>query len=356
MGVGRSEKSGSPDGSGLSDMDRRADQVASRVSVIVPAFNAESTIVEALDSVAAQSWRDLEIIVVDDASTDGTVATVQAWVHGRIVGLAHGEAAQPMACRLIPLSDNGGPAAARNGGIAAAHGEWIAFLDADDVWMPCRLSSQMAMSEKMAEVAMFCGRTVDYDAWLDGSEPSPDAGAERAVERADTDPSWRFLRLSDFLIANPVATSTVLVRRETLQRVGGFDEQFRGPEDYDLWMRVAAQEPVVAVDLPMCRYREALGSLSMDDRTFLPQVFRVLDKAYAAEGVLHGYATKRRAQAYHGLSASWIAAKRGAMGRAWWLFIRSLVRWPFGFGPHKRLPRVRLRLISHFLRCHVSGG
>ena len=100
------------------------------VSVVMPAWNAEATIVEALRSVAAQTYRDLEIIIVDDGSTDATAALAKEFC-----------ASDPRA-RTVRRS-NGGPAAARNLGIAEARGEWIALIDADDVWHPTKIEKQL---------------------------------------------------------------------------------------------------------------------------------------------------------------------------------------------------------------------
>ena len=120
-----------------------------------------------------------------------------------------------------------------------------------------------------------------------------------------------------------VATSTVMVKKAVLKDVGGFDEQFRGPEDYDLWMSIAARskeqgaESIAIMNAPLTYYRERAGSLSMDDRTFLPEVLRVLDKAFAEDGALsempHMQSKATARQYWH---ASLMASSRGDRGQA----------------------------------------
>ncbi len=299
------------------------------VSIIIPAGNAAATLAQALDSVAAQTWPADEIIGVDDASTDATAAVFEAW---RV------RARSPARVRLIRQPRNTGPAGARNTGVRAATGEWIAFLDADDAWLPHRLDAQFRVAAARPGVALFCGRTVPLEAVV---PPPPD-------------PAFRLmpLRLETFMIHNPVATSTVLVRRRVLEAAGLFDEQFRGPEDYDLWMRIAAGHECLYLDVALSRYRTTAGSLSMDDRTFLPQVTAVLHKAFAAGGALHAFRHGyRRACAEQLASASWMAWHRRDRLAA----LRHLLRsWLYSPVPlHKERtqdPLLRVKLLFLYLR------
>jgi len=273
------------------------------VSVVIPAYNAEDTILGALDSVMAQTFRDFEVIVVDDCSLDRTVEVVRGY----------SSASRPYATRgtlnatVFALSRNAGPAAARNKGIEAAKGEWIAFLDADDAWLPAKLEIQMKLAEEHPEV----------DMWCSGAEPVGVQGiAGRRRENAQGANLTR-LPLEAFAIMNPVGTSTVLVRKSSVVDAGGFDEQFRGPEDYDLWMRIAAGHRIVSDDRVLCRYLMRPGTLCMDDSKFLPQVLRVLDKAYGKDGVLAAMREKKKsAVAAQFWQASWMAFCAGRRMRA----------------------------------------
>ena len=304
------------------------------VSVVIPACNEADAIRESIRSARSQTVPPREIIVVDDGSTDGTRDIV---------------AAEFPDCRLI-AQENRGPAAARNRAIAESRGAWVAFLDADDAWLPGRLQTQLRLTSQHPEVSVWCGQALRRSRAAArhssaGSVPGEDAPA----------PSMRLVSLEEFLEHNVVATSTVLVKRDALETVGGYDEQFRGPEDYDLWMRMAARLAIAFVDVPFAVYRDDPGQLSTDDRTFLPQVFRVLGKAYAPGGVLHGRPGKRAAMAYHCLACSRMAADRGALARAACLLLRSLFLWPRPIPEkYRKLSQARLKQLLYIARASVA--
>ena len=303
------------------------------VSVVIPAYNSAATIAEALHSVEAQTFRDFEVIVVDDASTDDTVATAHT-------AFSTPDTRHPTPDRqIITLSRNRGPAAARNRGIAEARGEWIAFLDGDDAWLPWRLEAQFRCAAEYPAVALFCGETADLTSSNDEPPPSTVHGLRSTV-----------LRLQDLAIRNCVATSTVLVRKEAVLSVGGFDEQFRGPEDFDLWLRILVGHPARKLACPLSQYRHVPGSLSMNDRKFLPEVLRVLDKAYGPGGALAGVPARGRAVAFQYLCASWMAADRRDAARAWGLYLKGLALWPRSFRPYLDLPGQRMKLFVGLVR------
>ena len=115
----------------------------SLISVVVPAWRAEKTLAATLDSILLQTWRELEVLVVDDASPDGTLALAQSY------------AAKDPRVRVIAQPQNGGVSKARNRGVREARGEWIAFLDSDDLWMPEKLERQMALAAQHPEAGLF---------------------------------------------------------------------------------------------------------------------------------------------------------------------------------------------------------
>ncbi len=353
------------------------------ITVIIPAFNCATTIARALDSVEkleTGNWklesRDIEVIVIDDGSSDGTAGVVKSYqlsVNGYRL-------------RLIVLDQNSGPAAARNRGIREAKGEWIAFLDADDAWLPEKLEIQTKLAAEHPEVAMWCGGAVgDETRNAEGGTGKAEGGREEREtsniqhptsnvqlggggmeeschKRSQSSPlaatnnrqlitdNYRQIPLAEFACCNPVATSTVLVKKAAVEAAGGFDESFRGPEDYDLWLRIAARSPVGMIAAPLARHTRTPGSLSMDDRTFLPQVLRVLDKAYGEGGVLSGRRGRRRARAYQYLCAAWSASTRGAGGTALGLFARAFAECPWISGHPYVGPLSRLKLLWKVLR------
>jgi glycosyltransferase involved in cell wall biosynthesis len=212
---------------------------APQVSVIIPAFNAASTIVRALDSVLTQTGRATEIIVIDDGSADDTVAVVRR----RVAGLPN--------VKLIEMKRNRGVSAARNAGIDAARGQFIAFLDADDVWLPGKLSKQLQKMEEDPEVAL-----VSCNSRLISAEGVPLKEGHRnrpPVEGAD---AWKTL-----LVYNFIPTPTVLARTELIKASGGFDETLAVGEDLDLWIKLGTRGKIAILSEILINYYDVAGSL-----------------------------------------------------------------------------------------------
>lgn len=184
------------------------------VSVIIPTHNRAQSLSRALDSVLVQEGQgqrfDLEVLVIDDASTDDTSEMMR-----RYPGVRH-----------IRLSENAGTSGARNAGLKEATGQYVAFLDDDDVWLPWKLRRQVALLEARPDVGLVYGQEIKvYDSDVSLWPDARDALSGR-IER-------------DLLIRCPVNTSSVMVRHAALQRAGNFDEALRCWEDYDLWLRLA---------------------------------------------------------------------------------------------------------------------
>ncbi len=298
------------------------------ISVVIPAHNSAQTIRDCLDSVVAQTRQPKEIIIVDDASRDHTLTCIEEW-----------QRTASQALNVICRQENGGPAAARNAGIQAATGEWIAFLDADDAWLPWRLEKQIAMLQQHPDAILLCGQTIGFS----------DTVPQQCAAPKDL-PTPDMLTLPKMLSHNPVATSTVFARRDVLTKLNGFDTAFRGPEDYDLWLRLVATGKCLYMPMSLSRYRTTVGSLSMDDRTFLPEVLRVLDKAFSATGVLSAYRHLRyRARAQQFASASWMAYNRGDRKRAIMLLFRSWICGPTRLEKERNDPLQRVKLLVRYL-------
>lgn len=187
--------------------------LAPLVSVVIPVYNRADLIARAVQSALSQSYRSIEVIVVDDASTDGT--------GGVLAGLADPR----LRCLEHPV--NRGAAAARNTGVAAARGEYIAFLDSDDVWFPDKLARQVAaMRGQPPEIA---GHVCGYDCRRDGYP------ARRVV------PDWtpRNFRRRQLYGCTCGPGTTLLCRRAMFTTVGPFDEELRRLEDWDWLLRIA---------------------------------------------------------------------------------------------------------------------
>ena len=185
-------------------------------SVIIPVYNAEAYIEQTLDSVFAQSCRDFEVIVVDDGSTDRTADRVKAFSHQPALRYVH--------------QTNAGPAAARNTGLALAEGQFIAFLDSDDLWRPQKLEAHLERLQNAPKMG------ISFN-WFEVLYDRPD-GQHHVPWFAP--PARPTLQWADFLERNWTGTSsTVVVRAECLKGGLGFDARFRTGEDYQLWLTIA---------------------------------------------------------------------------------------------------------------------
>ncbi len=193
------------------------------VSVIIPTFNRAGMVVEAVDSVLAQSYQALEVIVVDDGSTDDTEA--------RLAG--YGERIKVIRCSL-----NRGVSAARNCGIRRSCGSYVALLDSDDLWLPDKVERQVDFFLKQPE-AMICQTE---EIWIRrGKRVNP-----RRKHRKYS--GYIFPHCLPLCIVSP---SAVMIKQELLSQVGLFDEQLPACEDYDLWLRIAAHHPIFLLEEPL---------------------------------------------------------------------------------------------------------
>ncbi len=193
-----------------------------QVSVIIPTYNRGWTIREAVDSVLIQDYKDFELIVVDDGSTDNTPEVLDAY------------------CGVIKVfrQENKGVSAARNRGIAEASGRFIAFLDSDDLWFPQKLSRQVEFFNTTPD-ALICQTE---EIWIrNGVRVNP--------KKRHKKPSGMIFEPSLALCL--VSPSAVMIRRSLLEVVGNFDETLPACEDYDLWLRISCRFPVYRIDTPL---------------------------------------------------------------------------------------------------------
>lgn len=202
-------------------------RAAPRVSVVTPAYNCQATLEAAVASVRAQTMPDWEMLIVDDGSTDGTAA------------LARRLAAEDARIKPLLGAANAGPAAARNRGIEAAEGACVAFLDADDTWMPDKLERQLAALESAGADVCYCGY-----GFMDENG--------RACR-----PPYRVPPVIDYkgmLVRNVFSCTTVLIRRQALG-ARRFDGSF-AHEDYALWLRLMRDGcTAVGIPEPLAMYR-----------------------------------------------------------------------------------------------------
>ena len=222
------------------------------VSVVMPAFNASRYISTAIDSALAQTFADLEVLVVDDGSTDDTAA------------IAANAAARDSRVRLL-RQDNAGVSVARNAALRAARGQYIALLDSDDVWQTGFLEAQIALLESRPDIAVVTGNAFILGGPRDGqpARPFPDPRPHPTAAE---------------MIADETAVFIMTVfRRAVYETIGGFDETKATNEDYEFWIRAAhAGFRFLRNDTPLGQYRSHSASLSANQSRMTRGILVVL--------------------------------------------------------------------------------
>jgi Glycosyl transferase family 2 len=207
------------------------------VSVVIPTRQRRSFVAVAVHSALAQRDVEVEVIVVDEASTDGTVELVREWGDERI--------------RLVEHARPRGVAAARNEGLRVARYRWVAFLDDDDVWAPEKLHCQLSALVEQPNSRWSCTAEAICDERLRVQElrhpPSPGDNVARAILRGNIVPG---------------GGSSVLADLDLVRDLGGFDLRLRVVADWDMWTRLAQVSPLAAVDEPLVAYRRHAGNMS----------------------------------------------------------------------------------------------
>lgn len=259
-----------------------------QVSVVIPAYNAEAHIGEALQSLRSQTCQDMEVIVVDDGSSDRTPELVPSrFPEVRFIRQA-----------------NAGASSARNRGVREARGEWVAFLDADDAWHPDKLRAQLALMQRHPDVRL-C-RTLGAESPLTDLGPIPNGPDGLPMHEL-------FTSLAPTLMNPYFTTSTVMVRRDAFLAVGGFDTSLKIAEDIDLFLRILLEAPSVLLLKSFAVYKRPVpGSLGDDDEAGYVQLLGVYDRFF-----------QRNPQVMRSVGASVI---KRAMAELWARYAGSLRR------------------------------
>jgi len=237
------------------------------VSVVIPAYNAARYVQAAVDSVLGQTFRDVEVLVVDDGSTDGTGAVLSRY--GKTIRYLRQE--------------NSGVSAARNWGIQESTGRYVGFLDADDTWFPKKLDRQIAALEGSGQ------HRACYSAQMICTEALTPLAVQPSVRRGST--------LEDLLLrGNVVGTpSSVLCDRSLFSIVDGFDPRLSQCADWDMWVRLATITEFLYLDEPLVTYRQHGSNMSADPALLERDSTRVLEKAFELPSVPHRVHAARRA-------------------------------------------------------------
>jgi len=204
-----------------------------KVSVIIPTFNRADFLVKTIETVFNQTFKDFEIIISDDGSTDGTKEMISEF----------GEKVH-----YIYNDHTGLPSCARNSAIKMAKGEYLAFLDSDDQWLPDKLNKQIELLENSQGVGLICSNA--YVVNSDGKM------SEHLYLRQGKGKSGKVL--TDLIRDNFIITSTTIVRTKIVKEIGYFSElnELKAVEDYNLWLRIAAKYEIVFIEEPLAIYRD----------------------------------------------------------------------------------------------------
>jgi glycosyltransferase involved in cell wall biosynthesis len=195
---------------------------APAISVVIPTYNRADFLLEAVESVYQQTFRDFELIVVDDGSTDGTANFLKNYPNHLI----------------YRYQANQGVSSARNLGVRMARGQWVAFLDSDDLWLPKKLETQARFFSQNPE-AVICQTE---EIWIRNGRRVNPQKKHRKFSGDIFGPS---------LLLCLVSPSAVMIERDLFNQEGGFDESLPACEDYDLWLRISSRCPIHLIDLPL---------------------------------------------------------------------------------------------------------
>jgi glycosyltransferase involved in cell wall biosynthesis len=265
------------------------------VSVVIPAYNTARTVRATVESALEQTISDLEVIVVDDGSADETASVVLAIEDDRV--------------RLV-RQPNGGVAAARNAGIRESRGQWVAFLDSDDVWLPYKLERQLAVLDAHPDVL-----AVQAGAYF--------VDDELRVLRVRRCTQPRNILLTFLRFQNlPNAASTWVVAREMFDRMGMFDTELAILEDWEMSLRIARYCNPICIPEPLSMYRVHPGNRSRDLDIHVAPGYHVLERLFADPTLPEDIRTHEReiyARFYTMLCGGAFKVRRwGAC--AWWGF------------------------------------
>jgi len=249
------------------------------ISIIISTYNRANLLPQAIKGVVKQTYSNWELLIIDDGSTDNTEEVLQKYLSSKI--------------RYVKCPHSGLPAIARNVGIREAQGEWIAFLDSDDVWLPEKLERQMQVIRDRRDVSLVC------------------TNAHRKISETDSDRMEEYVSSPDrkvgiyfeeLLLENFVVTSTALVRKDCLLAMEGYSEspELRAVEDYELWLRLSISHKIEYLSEPLVIYRD------------LPEegIRGSQSKLGYWKGILKIYCNLRKIRAKQGLQVSRVLEDR----------------------------------------------
>lgn len=211
-----------------------------KISIVIPTYNQSEYLQEAVESVLNQTYKNIEIIIVDDGSTDNTLGVVRSFDNNKIIYIQQ---------------KNKGASSARNTGIKKANGEYIAFLDSDDLWLKNKLRKQIDFIKENPEIGLLgtgCYQMINIGKMI----------------HKKIFPFENKILQKDLIKYNPFIQSSVMIRKNVFDDIGLYDEKFKESEDYDLWLRIAQKYKIANLPEALItkRYYEKGLCLSKDSK------------------------------------------------------------------------------------------
>jgi len=281
------------------------------VSVIIPTFNRLNLLKETVDSVRGQTFRDFEIIIVDDGSTDGTSEWLKTQADVRYLS-----------------QRNSGIATSRNNGAAVSGGAWLAFVDHDDLWAKDKLTIQVEFAKDHPEVAMVAARHVRLGKSYRDSSRLKWIKGDLFVEAF----SRSFIH-----------TSSVMIRKDVFHEIGGFPPRYRFADEFDVWLKIARNYPIAYVDKPLVFIRFYESNTSHDRVGVRTDTYDILLKHYDPDRIPRQVFLRTLSD--HDISFGRAYLSAGNLGEALKWFRRSVQRTPF-----------RLRSWRYYLRYRIASA
>ncbi len=236
-----------------------------KVTVIIPSYNCDAYIAETIDSILNQTFKDIELIVVDDGSTDKTPEIVERY-------------GEPV--RLI-RQQNQRVCAARNRGIREAKGKFICLMDHDDYWYPEKLERQLEEFARHPDAGVVYSSFIRWHQGPDGNFPSPDSHDRTSIPD-DLDPEYSGWIYHQFLLDCWMLTSSAMFRSEVFGKCGVFDEALPYSEDWELWFRISREYMMMQLRRPYTLYRQHLqqGNLIVRDIDYRTDLLTAAEKKW----------------------------------------------------------------------------
>lgn len=271
-----------------------------KVSVIIPAYNAMAFLPETLESVLNQTFTDFEVLIINDGSPDGIVEWASEIKDSRV--------------KLIS-QENQGISGARNTGLWSSQGEYLAFLDADDIWEASKLEKQVEYLEKYLDVGLVStwisnvdrhGNFIDiYDYYKSGNELRKD------------------LFRSNILSCG----STPLVRRICFEKVGFFERSLSSAADWDMWLRIAMHFSIFVIQEPLVRYRRYPNSMSTNFKLMIQELDQVMERSF--QSVPEEFKNvERSGSSYLSIQYAWGYLIKDEFHEAFWFAKQAFIRSP----------------------------